>query len=59
MKCPAGAASPPAGASSARTEGNGLSIAAAVPTQRGWSFAVENTGTVGAAGTLNARCLEK
>ncbi|MEA2362201.1 MAG: hypothetical protein QOD71_1346, partial [Thermoleophilaceae bacterium] len=40
-------------------EDNGLSIAAAVPTKRGWSFTVENTGATGAAGSLSARCLER
>jgi hypothetical protein len=38
---------------------NGLTIAGAVPSKKGWTFAVENAGTLGAAGTLNARCLEK
>jgi len=38
---------------------NGLAIAAALPTKHGWSFNVENTGNVGAAGTLYTRCLER
>jgi hypothetical protein len=42
-----------------RTEDNGLSIAGAVPIKKGWSFAVRNTGPVGAAGSLSARCLER
>jgi hypothetical protein len=40
-------------------DGNGLSIAAAIPTKRAWSFTVENTGSTGAAGTLYTRCLER
>jgi hypothetical protein len=40
-------------------EDNGLAIAAAVPTRRGWSFVIENTGATGAAGNLSARCLER
>ena len=39
--------------------GNGLAIAAAKPTKRGWAFVVENTGNTGAAGTVYARCLER
>jgi hypothetical protein len=42
-----------------RTADNGLSIAGAVPTAHGWRFTVENTGPVGAAGTLYGRCLER
>ncbi|MBA3263030.1 MAG: hypothetical protein H0T69_11310 [Thermoleophilaceae bacterium] len=38
---------------------NGLAIAAAVPTKRGWSFAIENAGTTPAAGNLSTRCLER
>jgi hypothetical protein len=41
-----------------RTADNGLVIAGAVPRRRGWLFTVENTGPVGAAGTLYGRCLE-
>lgn len=42
-----------------RTPDNGLVIAGAVPRRRGWLFTLENTGPVGAAGTLYARCLER
>jgi hypothetical protein len=42
-----------------RTPDNGLVIAGAVPRRRGWLFTVENTGPVGAAGTLYGRCLER
>jgi hypothetical protein len=38
---------------------NGLAIAAAVPTQNGWSFTVENSGDTAAGGTLYTRCLER
>jgi hypothetical protein len=38
---------------------NGLSIAAAVPGKRGWTFTLENTGSADAAGVLYARCLER
>jgi hypothetical protein len=38
---------------------NGLNIAGARPTKRGWSFLVENTGATGAEGTLYTRCLER
>jgi hypothetical protein len=40
-------------------EDNGLSVAGAVPTKRGWAFAIENTGASGASGNLSIRCLEK
>jgi hypothetical protein len=42
-----------------RTDTNGLSIAAATPTRRGWLFKVKNFGPVGAAGSLAIRCLDK
>jgi len=42
-----------------RTADNGLVIAGAVPRRRGWLFTVENTGPVGAAGTLYGRCLQR
>lgn len=38
---------------------NGLAIAGAEPTKRGWAFTVENTGSTGAAGALHVRCLER
>jgi len=58
VKCPTGEV--PTGWGLDRSgDANGLSIAAAVPTAKGWSFAVENTGATGAAGSLNARCLER
>jgi hypothetical protein len=40
-------------------DGNGLSIASAIPTKKAWRFVVENTGDANAAGTLYGRCLEK
>jgi hypothetical protein len=40
-------------------DGNGLSIAAAVPTKNGWSFTVENSGDTAAGGTLYTRCFER
>jgi hypothetical protein len=42
-----------------RAADNGLTIMGAVPRRRGWLFTVENTGPVGAAGTLYGRCLER
>jgi len=58
MKCPTGQV--PTGWGLERTgDGNGLSIARAEPTRKGWSFAVENPGATGAAGRLHARCLER
>ena len=58
VKCPAGQV--PTGWGLERTgDANGLSVAAAVPTAKGWSFVVENTGPSGASGSLSARCLEK
>jgi hypothetical protein len=42
-----------------RTDTNGLVIAGAVPTRHGWRFAVRNTATIGAAGSLAVRCLER
>lgn len=42
-----------------RTADNGLTIVGAVPRRRGWLFTLENTGPVGAAGTLYGRCLER
>ena len=58
VKCPTGEVPTGWGLERSGTA-NGLSIAAAVPTAKGWSFAVENTGTTGAAGSLSARCLER
>jgi hypothetical protein len=58
VRCPTGQT--PTGWGLERSgDANGLSTVAAVPTAKGWSFAVENTGATGASGTLNARCLEK
>jgi hypothetical protein len=58
LKCPSGQV-PTGWGLERRSPDNGLAIAGAVPTPRGWSFAVKNTGSTGAAGSLNARCLEK
>jgi hypothetical protein len=40
-------------------EDNGLAIADAMPTRRGWAFTVENAGSAGASGALHVRCLER
>lgn len=58
LKCPTGEV-PVGWGLERRTDGNGLTIAAAVPIAKGWSFAVKNTATIGAAGSLSARCLQK
>jgi hypothetical protein len=42
-----------------RTDDNGLAIVGAVPTKHGWLFSVRNTASIGAAGSLAIRCLEK
>jgi hypothetical protein len=59
IKCPSGELPTGWGLERAGAADNGLSIAKAVPTKRGWSFAVENTGAAGAAGDLHIRCLER
>jgi hypothetical protein len=57
MSCPSGQVPTGFGLERAGAD-NGLSIAKANPTKKGWSFAVENAGAVGAAGRLHIRCLE-
>ena len=58
ITCPRGQV--PTGWGLERTDdANGLAIAIASPTARGWTFTVENTGAAGAAGSLHARCLER
>lgn len=42
-----------------RTDTNGLTIAGATPTAHGWLFRVKNTASIGAAGYLAIRCLDK
>lgn len=42
-----------------RTDTNGLTIAGATPKPHGWLFRVKNTASIGAAGTLAIRCLDK
>ena len=42
-----------------RTDTNGLTIAGATPKPHGWLFRVKNTATIGAAGNLAIRCLDK
>lgn len=59
IKCPRGQLPTGWGLERAGDGSNGLSIAKAVPTRRGWSFAVENTGAAGAAGDVHIRCLER
>jgi hypothetical protein len=58
VRCPTGQV-PTGWGLERRSPENGLAIAGAVPTPKGWSFAVKNTGSTGAAGSVNARCLVK
>jgi hypothetical protein len=42
-----------------RTPGNALEIAGVAPTEHGWLFTIANPGSVGAAGTIYGRCLQR